>query len=87
MNIKTITKTITLTLLLAAFTMTTSAHNGLITIESQHSVNETADRFEQLVNDKGLKFFMRIDHAENAANADLTLRPTQVILFGNPVAI
>jgi len=66
--------------------MTTSAQNGLITIESQHSVNETADRFEQLVNDKGLKFFMRINHTQNAENADLTLRPTQVILFGNPVA-
>jgi len=78
--------TITLGFLLASFTMTTSAQNGLITIESQHSVNETANRFEQLVNDKGLKFFMRIDHMQNAANADLTLRPTQVILFGNPVA-
>lgn len=79
-------KTITLGLLIATFTMTTSAQNGLITIESQHSVHKTADRFEKLVNDKGLKFFMRINHTENAANADLSLRPTQVILFGNPVA-
>ena len=77
---------LTLFLLLATFSMTTSAQNGLITVESQHPVSETADRFEQLVNDKGLKFFMRIDHSENAANADLNLRPTQVILFGNPVA-
>lgn len=66
--------------------MTTSANNGLITIQSQHSVNETADRFEKLVNDKGLKFFMRIDHTKNAENVDLALRPTQLILFGNPVA-
>ena len=79
-------KTITFGFLLATITMTTSAQNGLINVESQHSVNETANRFEKLVNDKGLKFFMRIDHSENAANADLTLRPTQIILFGNPVA-
>ena len=72
--------------ILATLSMTTTAKNGLITVESQHSVNITADRFEQLVNDKGLKFFLRIDHAENAKNADLNLRPTQVILFGNPVA-
>ncbi len=66
--------------------MTTNAQNGLITIESQYSVSETADRFEQLVKDKGLTFFMRIDHEKNASNVDLALRPTQVILFGNPVA-
>ncbi len=78
--------TVTLTLFLATFSMTTTAQNGLITIESQHSVDITANRFEQLVNDKGLKFFIRIDHEENATNADLSLRPTQVILFGNPVA-
>jgi len=74
------------TLFLAIFTMTASAQNGLITIESQHSANETANRFEQLINDKGLKFFMRIKHEENASNVDLSLRPTQVILFGNPIA-
>ena len=66
--------------------MTTSTKNGLITLTSQHSVNETSDRFEQLVIDKGLKLFMRIDHAQNAKNADLSLRPTQIILFGNPMA-
>lgn len=66
--------------------MTTSTKNGLITLASQHSVNETSDRFEQLVIDKGLKLFMRIDHAQNAKNADLSLRPTQIILFGNPMA-
>lgn len=77
---------LTLTLLLTTISMTTTAQNGLITVESQHSVSTTADRFEKIVNDKGLKFFMRIDHTKNAANADLSLRPTQVILFGNPVA-
>ena len=76
----------TITLLLATLSMTTLAQNGLITIESQHSVNVTADRFEQLVNDKGLTLFTRIDHEKNAAGVELELRPTQVILFGNPVA-
>jgi len=78
--------TIIITLTFSLLPMTSSAENGLITLESAHSVEQTADRFEQLINEKGLKFFMRIDHAKNAANADLSLRPTQVILFGNPVA-
>lgn len=77
---------LTLGLLIGTFSMTTIAQNGLITIQSQHTVDVTADRFEQLVKDKGLTFFLRIDHAMNAKNAELTLRPTQVILFGNPVA-
>jgi len=72
--------------LLTIMTMTTNAQNGLITIESQHSVDLTADRFEKLIHEKGLKFFMRVNHTENASNANLVLRPTQLILFGNPVA-
>ena len=75
-----------LTLYLATFSMTTIAQTGLITIESQHSVSVTADRFEKLVQEKGLKLFIHIDHQKNASNVDLELRPTQVILFGNPVA-
>ncbi len=53
-------------------------------MESQHSVTDTADKFSQLVEDKGLRLFTRIDHAANAAGVDLQLKPTEVILFGNP---
>lgn len=73
-------------LILSTYTMNATAENGLITLQSQHSVSTTADRFEQLINDKGLKFFMKVDHSQNAAKNDLSLRPTQVILFGNPLA-
>lgn len=71
---------------LLIFTMPTFAHDHLITVESQHSVKNTADKFVQLVEDKGLRLFARIDHSENAAGVDLELRPTEVILFGNPNA-
>ena len=77
---------LTLILFLIMMPMTSNAQNGLISIKSQHSVTQTADRFEQLINDKGLTFFARINHTENAKSAKLELRPTQVILFGNPVA-
>jgi len=66
--------------------MTSLANDTLITLKSNHSVADTADRFEKLIAEKGLAFFTRIDHSANAANAELSLRPTQVILFGNPKA-
>ena len=60
--------------------------NGLVTLQSNYSVTETADRFESIAKNKGLTLFARIDHQKNAAGVNLTLRPTQVILFGNPKA-
>jgi len=81
---KTLNQILLITLFL--FTMPSYSQTGLVTIKSQHSVEVTADRFENLVKDKGLKFFTRINHAQNAANNDLNLRPTEVILFGNPLA-
>ena len=71
---------------LLVFAMPTLANDYLITLQSQHSVAETAEKFAQLAEEKGLRIFARIDHAKNAAGVDLTLKPSQVILFGNPNA-
>ena len=60
--------------------------NGLITIASASSVKETADRFVETVSSKGLTVFARIDHAANAIKQGLQLRPTELIIFGNPKA-
>ncbi|AZG73202.1 DUF302 domain-containing protein [Shewanella livingstonensis] len=60
------------------------AVESLISLESHYSAKETADRFESIIKDKGFTVFARIDHQKNAAGVDLTLRPTEVIIFGNP---
>ncbi|MBL4671710.1 MAG: DUF302 domain-containing protein [Arenicella sp.] len=70
--------------MLLLFSIPSFAGDHLIKVESQHSVKDTADKFIQLVDDKGLRFFSRIDHAANAADVGLQLTPTEVILFGNP---
>jgi uncharacterized protein (DUF302 family) len=57
---------------------------GLITIESQFEPKETAERLEAEIKVHGMRVFARIDHAALAAEAGLTLSPTEVILFGNP---
>lgn len=60
--------------------------NGLVSLQSNHSVKQTADRFESMAKSQGLTLFSRIDHQKNALGAGLNLRPTEVIIFGNPKA-
>lgn len=60
------------------------AAESIISIESQATVKETADRFEKILTEKGLTIFARINHGRNASDVDLTLGPTEVIIFGNP---
>ena len=68
--------------------MTTSVDGkkGLVTLQSNHSVKDTADKLVSIIESKGMKVFARVDHQKNAQGVDLTLRPTQVIMFGNPTA-
>lgn len=51
---------------------------------SSHAVAETANRFEEAVRSKGAKVFARIDHGAGARSVGLELRPTVVVVFGNP---
>lgn len=61
-----------------------NADNGLITAKSPYTVDETLDRFEAAVTNKGMTIFARIDHAEGAAKVGKKLQPTVVLIFGNP---
>ena len=73
---------VTLTLILLA-SMATAAE-GLIALKSPHSAQDTMDRFEEIAESKGLTVFARIDHSAGAAKIGKTLRPTEVLIFGNP---
>jgi uncharacterized protein (DUF302 family) len=56
---------------------------GLTTIRSGFGPQDTINRLEAAVKAKGLTVFARIDHAAGAAAVGLTLRPTEVLIFGN----
>ena len=60
--------------------------NGLITIGSRNSVKVTVDRLEARLKVTGVTVFARIDHAAGAASAGMPLRPTELLIFGNPKA-
>ncbi|MDV7105557.1 DUF302 domain-containing protein [Vibrio sp. TH_r3] len=77
-------KLVSLSIILSFASFSLAASDGLVKYESDYSVKETADRFENIAKSKGLTVFTRIDHQQNASNVDLKLRPTEVIIFGNP---
>lgn len=60
------------------------AANGLLSVKSAYDVPTTADRLEEILTVKGMTIFIRINHAEGASNVGEELRPTEVIIFGNP---
>ncbi len=57
--------------------------NGLTTVPSRHDVKVTVDQLEAEAKAKGLTIFARIDHAAGARSVGLTLRPTELLIFGN----
>ena len=74
-------------LLATALVFTSSwaaAADGVIAVKSPYDAKETMNRFEDIAKQRGLTVFARIDHAAGAAKVGKTLRPTEVIVFGNP---
>ena len=63
---------------------TAHAADGLVALKSPHSAKATMDRLEELVKQRGLSVFARIDHAAGAAKVNKSLRPTELLIFGNP---
>jgi uncharacterized protein (DUF302 family) len=59
------------------------AVDGLTSIASSFGPNETMNRLEAEVKARGMTVFARIDHAAGAVEAGLSLRPTEVLIFGN----
>ena len=60
--------------------------NGIISQPSPYSVPETIDRLTAILQAKGITIFARIDQQLEAEKVGLSLRPTQLLLFGNPQA-
>lgn len=80
MNLVKLIAALTLTLLVTP----ALAAEGLVSVKSPYSAKETMNRLEELVNKRGPKVFARIDHATGAASIGKSLRPTELLIFGNP---
>ncbi len=60
--------------------------DGMIALSSSYGPRETMDRLATAVTKRGMAILARIDHAAAAASAGMELRPTEVLIFGNPKA-
>jgi uncharacterized protein (DUF302 family) len=58
--------------------------SGIIDVPSRYSVPETVARLQSIVKEKGMTVFALIDHSGEAEKAGLTMRPTQLLIFGSP---
>lgn len=63
----------------------TTAVQGLTAIKSPYSAKETMDRFEAVVKEKNQVVFARVDHTAGGAKVNLAIRPTELLVFGNPL--
>ena len=57
---------------------------GIISKASKYSVPDTLDRVDALLQSKGIKIFVRVDHSGEAEKVGLKMPPTQLLIFGNP---
>jgi uncharacterized protein (DUF302 family) len=60
------------------------SENGMVHVPSKYSMDETRQRLESLVKSRGLTVFALIDFSGDAAKVGLRMRPTQLLIFGNP---
>ena len=77
-------KKISTLIFLVVSIMTVSSAQALVSVKSAHDVKTTADRLEKVLKEKGMTIFARVDHAAGAKKVDQELRPTELVIFGNP---
>src|SRR5271163_3240080 len=60
------------------------ADNGIINQASNHSVDETVEKLKGILQEKGVTLFALVDHSGEAEKVGLKMRPTKLLIFGNP---
>jgi uncharacterized protein (DUF302 family) len=75
-----------LSILLASEAWPMQKEEGIVKIPSHHSVDETVDKLETILNSKGVMLFALIDHSGEAEKVGLKMPPTKLLIFGNPKA-
>ena len=66
--------------------MNAHKESGLIDIPSNHSVEETVENLKGILQAKGITLFALVDHSGEAGKAGMQMRPTKLLIFGNPKA-
>jgi uncharacterized protein (DUF302 family) len=64
--------------------MTSNGDMGIVSVQSSHSVDHTVEKLEEILKAKGVKLFALVDHSGEAKKAGMHMRPTKLLIFGNP---
>jgi uncharacterized protein (DUF302 family) len=62
----------------------TAPAQGVLRVKSLYGIDETVERLKADIATKGIKFFTEIDQSQLGAGANIAIRPSKLILFGNP---
>jgi uncharacterized protein (DUF302 family) len=66
--------------------MTQLAGNGIKSLPSMHTVDQTVERLKTMLQVKGITLFAVVDHSGEAEKSGMKMPPTRLLIFGNPVA-
>jgi uncharacterized protein (DUF302 family) len=66
--------------------MAPNTSNGILSKPSNHSVDETLEKLKRILQAKGVNVFAIVDHSGEAEKVGLNMRPTKLVIFGNPKA-
>ena len=64
--------------------MAWAAGNGIVSLKSRHSVQETVEKLQNVLQAKGVTLFALVDHSGEAEKAGLQMPNTKLLIFGNP---
>ena len=66
--------------------MASNVEAGIVDTPSRHSVDQTVEKIKALLQAKGVALFALVDHSGEAAKVGMNMRPTKLLIFGNPKA-
>jgi uncharacterized protein (DUF302 family) len=69
---------------ITASSLALAGNDGIVKVKSAYPIGETIERLKKDIPDKGIKFFNEIDQSKLAADAGVKLRPSLLLVFGNP---
>ena len=70
----------------AKIAMTSNTDIGIVSIPSIHSVDQTVENLEEMLQAGGVELFALVDHSGEAEKAGMKMPPTKLLIFGNPKA-
>ena len=73
-------------ILLASEALAVQKEEGIVKIQSHHSVDETVDKLKTILQSKGVMLFALIDHSGEAEKVGMKMPPTKLLIFGSPKA-